>query len=58
MPEEILENLYCNLCWLDGRIEWHLMANHLFANAKALVFGGLFMDGSSADKILRMVLKS
>ena len=53
VPEEILKNLYCNLCWLDGRIEWHLMANHLFANAKALVFGGLFMDGSSADKILQ-----
>ena len=53
VPDEILENLYCNLCWLDGRIEWHLMANHLFANAKALVFGGLFIDGLSANKILR-----
>jgi len=53
VPAEILESLYLNLCWLDGRIEWHLMANHLFANAKALVFGGLFMDGTAANRVLR-----
>jgi len=35
--------------WLAARIEWHLLGNHLFANAKALVFAGLFFDGAEAD---------
>jgi Uncharacterized protein conserved in bacteria len=26
--------------WLRRRLEWHLLGNHLFANAKALVFAG------------------
>lgn len=28
--------------WLSRRLEFHLLANHLFANAKALVFAGCF----------------
>ena len=28
--------------WLIKRLEWHLLGNHLFANAKALIFAGLF----------------
>lgn len=35
--------------WLTRRLEWHLMGNHLFANAKALVFGGLFFLGPEAE---------
>lgn len=35
--------------WLSKRLEWHLLGNHLFANAKALVFAGLFFDGEEAD---------
>lgn len=34
--------------WLSRRLEWHLLGNHLFANAKALVFAGLFFDGPEA----------
>ncbi|HEX2255865.1 MAG TPA: alginate lyase family protein [Afifellaceae bacterium] len=34
---------------LARRIEWHLMANHLLANAKALVFAGCWFDGTEAD---------
>jgi len=30
---------------LSTRIESHLLGNHLFANAKALLFAGLFFDG-------------
>jgi uncharacterized heparinase superfamily protein len=34
--------------WLMRRLEWHLLGNHLFANAKALVFAGLFFNGNEA----------
>lgn len=33
---------------LAQRIEWHLLGNHLFANAKALVFAGCFFEGDQA----------
>lgn len=35
--------------WLMGRLEYHLLGNHLFANAKALVFVGLFFEGAEAQ---------
>lgn len=35
--------------WLRGRLEWHLLGNHLLANAKALVFAGIFFAGPEAD---------
>ena len=38
--------------WLAQRLEWHLLGNHLFANAKALVFAGLLFDGAEADRWL------
>ncbi len=38
--------------FLSRRIERHLLANHLLANAKALVFAGLFFSGSEADEWL------
>ena len=38
--------------WLMRRIEWHLLGNHLFANAKALIFAGLYFEGAEADRRL------
>jgi len=38
--------------WLERRIEWHLLGNHLLANAKALVFAGLFFEGPEAERWL------
>ena len=43
--------------WLRQRLEWHLLGNHLFANAKALVFAGLFFSGEEADGWLACGLK-
>lgn len=34
--------------WLSGRLEYHLLANHLWVNAKALVFAGLYFAGPEA----------
>lgn len=38
--------------WLRKRLEWHLLGNHLFANAKALVFAGLYFSGKEAESWL------
>lgn len=35
--------------WLEKNLERHLLGNHLLANAKALVFAGLYFDGPEAD---------
>lgn len=42
--------------WLRRRLEFHLLGNHLFANAKALLFSGLFFDGEEADAWQRCAL--
>eukprot|EP01136_Pigoraptor_vietnamica_P011633 Opistho-1_new@50715 len=36
--------------FLEQDIEWHLLGNHLFANAKALVLAGLLYEGAEADR--------
>jgi uncharacterized heparinase superfamily protein len=43
--------------WLAKRIEWHILGNHLFSNAKALVFAGLFFSNKDAKKWLKTGLK-
>lgn len=35
--------------FLARRMEHHLLGNHLFSNAKALVFSGCFFDGDEAE---------
>ena len=35
--------------WLNERLEWHLLGNHLLANAKALIFVGTFFEGEEAE---------
>ena len=47
------QSLAIQLRWLMKNLEIHLLGNHLFSNAKALVFGGLFFDGKEADKWLK-----
>tara|TARA_B100001093_G_scaffold504044_1_gene559289 strand:+ start:1004 stop:2635 length:1632 start_codon:yes stop_codon:yes gene_type:complete len=43
--------------WLNKRIEWHILGNHLFANAKALVFAGLFFLSKESEIWLKRGLK-
>jgi uncharacterized heparinase superfamily protein len=47
------QSLATQVRWLDERLEWHLLGNHLFANAKALVFAGCYFDGPEADAWLQ-----
>ena len=39
-----LASLAVQTRWLEDRIEWHLLGNHLLANAKALIFAGAFFE--------------
>ena len=43
-----IDSLAVQARWLRRRLEIHLLGNHLWANAKALVFAGTFFDGAEA----------
>ena len=45
-----LDSLAIQTRFLSKNLEYHLLGNHLFANAKALVFSGLFFKGREADR--------
>lgn len=53
MAAGALDHLASQANHLNQRIEWHLLANHLFANGKALVFAGLALDTPRAEHWLR-----
>ena len=48
-----LNSLVMQAAWLKQNLETHLLGNHLFANAKALCFAGLFFEGDEADNWYR-----
>jgi uncharacterized heparinase superfamily protein len=52
LPQEARHSLAIQARWLTRRLERHLLGNHLFANAKALIFAGLWFDGEEAQKWL------
>ncbi len=43
-----MQSLAVQARWLSRQVEWHLLGNHLLANAKALLFAGLYFDGPEA----------
>ncbi|MFP8835073.1 heparinase II/III family protein [Hydrogenophaga sp. XSHU_21] len=46
---EVLHSLAVQTRYLSKRLEYHLMGNHLFENAKALIVAGCFFAGDEAD---------
>jgi uncharacterized heparinase superfamily protein len=50
LNEVVRHSLAVQLRFLSRRLEVHLLGNHLFVNAKALLFGGLFFEGSEAER--------
>ena len=50
LDEIFLKSMKTQIDWLKQNIETHLLGNHLFSNAKALCFAGLFFEGDEADK--------
>lgn len=59
--ELVSEDWIANFCRqaraLSVQVEYHIQANHLFANGKALVFAGAFLGGDDAARWLRLGLK-
>ena len=49
LSQSFLQSLAIQARWLKNRLEIHLLGNHLFANAKALVFAGIFFEGEEAE---------
>ncbi|EGV20641.1 heparinase II/III family protein [Thiocapsa marina] len=52
LPPDCVQSLAVQTRWLRRRLEHHLLGNHLFANAKALVFAGAFFVGPESDRWL------
>ena len=49
--KDIISNLYSQFCYLESNIEYNILANHFIANAKALIFGGLFFKNQKSELI-------
>lgn len=49
LENDWLHSLAVQVRYLSKRLEYHLLGNHLFVNAKALVFGGIFFEGQEAE---------
>lgn len=47
-----VDSLASQMRFLRKRLEYHLLGNHLLANAKALVFAGLYFSGDEAAEWL------
>lgn len=52
-----VHSLAIQVRYLTGRLEWHLLGNHLLTNAKALIFAGIFFSGTEAENWLRSGLR-
>ena len=48
LHKSLLDSLSIQARYLFKNLEIHLMGNHLFANAKALLFAGIFFDNKEA----------
>ncbi|MFA5913765.1 MAG: alginate lyase family protein [Burkholderiales bacterium] len=48
LDSETVASLAQQARWLRKRLEIHLLGNHFWANAKALVFAGTFFEGAEA----------
>ncbi len=57
LPDMCVQSLVVQSRWAYATYEWHLLGNHIFANAKALIFAGIFFSGEEADNWLRQGLK-
>lgn len=56
-PKKVFESLYSQSHVLSQDLEYHLLGNHLFANAKAMVFSGCYFKGDEPERWLKLGLK-
>lgn len=50
LGERAAGSLAIQVRWLSRHLEWHILGNHVLANAKALIFAGLFFEGPEAAR--------
>ncbi|WP_281547015.1 alginate lyase family protein [Pseudoalteromonas sp. PAR1] len=53
----VLKSMLEQALVLEQQLEYHILGNHLFANAKALVFVGTYLEGAVAASLLKLGLK-
>lgn len=57
VTQNLLRSLTTQAAVLGRKVEYHILGNHLFANGKALVFVGSYLEGGHAARWLRQGLK-
>jgi uncharacterized heparinase superfamily protein len=57
LGDEGCASLATQVRWLEKRLEFHLLGNHLWANAKALVFAGVWFGGQEGGRWLQRGLR-
>ncbi|QUX94531.1 heparinase [Marinomonas sp. CT5] len=57
VESEYLNSIAAQADALTQQIEYHILGNHLFSNAKALVFVGAYLQGKNAKRFLDLGLK-
>lgn len=57
LTNECLTSLYYHGVYLEKKLERHILGNHLFSNAKALIFLGIYFQTINSDRWLRKGLK-
>ena len=55
--QKILQSIAHQADALKQQLEYHILANHLFSNAKALVFVGIYLDGELGKDCLSKGLR-
>ena len=53
LSERAIVSLWNQVRWLESRPEYHLLGNHLFINAKALLYASAFFGLNSSSKIYK-----
>lgn len=57
MPETVVQSLGLQAEWLSRHLEYHLLGNHLFANAKALLFASTYLETPKAARWRKLALR-
>jgi uncharacterized heparinase superfamily protein len=51
----VADSITAQLVYLENRIEWHLLGNHVLKNLKALAIGSLFFSGARGSKAVKYI---
>jgi len=55
-PDDVINSLLSQAINLENMVEYHLLGNHLWANAKTLCFAGAFLGKESLERLGRKIV--